>query len=152
MQWSPDRNAGFSRADAARLYDPPISDPVYGYQAVNVEAQERLPTSLLEWMRRLIRVRKRFKAFGRGSLQFLNVDNRRTLAYIRSYEEEVLLCVVNLSRFVQPVQLDLSAYEGCRPIELIGEIPFPLIGELPYFLTLGPHSFFWFRLEPPVAA
>jgi maltose alpha-D-glucosyltransferase/alpha-amylase len=151
MQWSPDRNAGFSRADTARLYDPPISDPVYGYQAVNVEAQERLPTSLLEWMRRLIRVRKRFRAFGRGSLQFLNADNRRTLAYIRSYEEEVLLCVANLSRFVQPVQLDLSTYEGWRPIELIGEIPFPLIGELPYFLTLGPHSFYWFRLEPPVA-
>ncbi len=149
MQWSNDRNAGFSRADSARLYDPVITDPVYGYQAVNVEAQERLPTSLLEWMRRMIRVRKRFRAFGRGSLMFLSADNRRVLAYIRAYEEEVIFCVVNLSRFVQPTQLDLSAFDGWQPIELIGETPFPPIGELPYFLTLGPHSFYWFRLERP---
>ncbi len=149
MQWSNDRNAGFSRADAARLYDPLITDPVYGYQAVNVEAQERLPTSLLEWMRRMIRVRKRFRAFGRGTLEFLNADNRKVLAYVRAYGDEVLLCVVNLSRFVQPSQLDLSAYDGWQPIELIGETAFPHIGELPYFLTLGPHSFYWFRLERP---
>jgi maltose alpha-D-glucosyltransferase / alpha-amylase len=151
MQWSGDRNAGFSRADPARLYDPVITDPVYGFQAVNVEAQERLPTSLLEWMRRMIRVRKRFKAFGRGSLEFLNADNRRVLAYIRAYEDEVLLCVVNLSRFVQPAELDLSAYSGWQPIEMIGETAFPLIGELPYFVTLGPHSFYWFRLVKPEA-
>ncbi|MFN8665410.1 MAG: maltose alpha-D-glucosyltransferase [Thermomicrobiales bacterium] len=151
MQWSGDRNAGFSRADPARLYDPVITDPVYGFQAVNVEAQERLPTSLLEWMRRMIRVRKRFKAFGRGSLEFLNADNRRVLAYIRAYEDEVLLCVVNLSRFVQPAELDLSAYAGYQPVEMIGETPFPLIGELPYFVTLGPHSFYWFRLVKPEA-
>jgi maltose alpha-D-glucosyltransferase/alpha-amylase len=151
MQWSGDRNAGFSRADPARLYDPVITDPVYGFQAVNVEAQERLPTSLLEWMRRLIRVRKRFKAFGRGRLEFLNADNRRVLAYIRAYEDEVLLCVVNLSRFVQPAELDLSAYDGWQPIEMIGETAFPLIGELPYFVTLGPHSFYWFRLVKPEA-
>jgi maltose alpha-D-glucosyltransferase/alpha-amylase len=151
MQWSGDRNAGFSRADPARLYDPVITDPVYGFQAVNVEAQERLPTSLLEWMRRLIRVRKRFKAFGRGTLEFLNADNRRVLAYIRAYEDEVLLCVVNLSRFVQPAELDLSAYDGWQPIEMIGETAFPLIGELPYFVTLGPHSFYWFRLIKPEA-
>jgi maltose alpha-D-glucosyltransferase/alpha-amylase len=149
MQWSNDRNGGFSRADAARLYDPLITDPVYGYQAVNVEAQERLPTSLLEWMRRMIRVRKKFRAFGRGTLEFLNADNRKVLAYVRAYGDEVLLCVVNLSRFVQPSQLDLSAYDGWQPIELIGETPFPPIGELPYFLTLGPHSFYWFRLERP---
>ena len=149
MQWSGDRNAGFSRADAARLYEPVITDPVYGYQAVNVEAQERLPTSLLEWMRRMIRVRKRYRAFGRGSLEFLNADNRKVLAYVRAYGDEVLLCVVNLSRFVQPSQLDLSAYDGWQPIELIGETPFPPIGELPYFLTFGPHSFYWFRLERP---
>ena len=149
MQWSGDRNAGFSRADAARLYEPLITDPVYGFQAVNVEAQERLPTSLLEWMRRIIRVRKRYRAFGRGSLEFFNADNRTVLAYIRAYGDEVLLCVVNLSRFVQPSQLDLSAYDGWQPIELIGETPFPLIGELPYFLTFGPHSFYWFRLERP---
>ena len=151
MQWSGDRNAGFSRADPARLYDPVITDPVYGFQAVNVEAQERLPTSLLEWMRRMIRVRKRFKAFGRGTLEFLNADNRRVLAYIRAYEDEVLLCVVNLSRFVQPAELDLSAYDGWQPIEMIGETPFPLIGTLPYFVTLGPHSFYWFRLVKPEA-
>ena len=151
MQWSGDRNAGFSRADAARLYEPVIADPVYGFQAVNVEAQERLPTSLLEWMRRIIRVRKRYRAFGRGSLEFLNADNRTVLAYVRAYADEVLLCVVNLSRFVQPSQLDLSAYDGWQPIELIGETPFPPIGELPYFLTFGPHSFYWFRLERPSA-
>jgi maltose alpha-D-glucosyltransferase/alpha-amylase len=151
MQWSGDRNGGFSRADPARLYDPVITDPVYGYQAVNVEAQERLPTSLLEWMRRMIRVRKRFKAFGRGTLQFLNADNRRVLAYVRAYEDEVLLCVVNLSRFVQPAELDLSSYDGWQPIEMIGETAFPLIGELPYFVTLGPHSFYWFRLVKPEA-
>jgi len=152
MQWSNDRNAGFSRADAARLYDPVITDPVYGYESVNVEAQERLPTSLLEWMRRLIRVRKRYKAFSRGTLEFLDATNTRVLAYIRRYENEVILCVVNLSRFVQPVELDLRAYNGWQPIELIGETPFPLIGELPYFLTFGPHSFYWFRLEPPLAS
>jgi maltose alpha-D-glucosyltransferase/alpha-amylase len=151
MQWTGDRNAGFSRADTARLYDPVISDPVYGYQAVNVDAQERLPTSLLEWMRRLIRIRKRYKAFGRGSLQFLEADNRRVLAYIRAYESETIFCVVNLSRFVQPAQLDLSAYDGWQPVELIGETSFPHIGQLPYFLTLGPHSFYWFRLEPPLS-
>jgi maltose alpha-D-glucosyltransferase/alpha-amylase len=149
MQWSGDRNAGFSRADAARLYEPVIADPVYGFQAVNVEAQERLPTSLLEWTRRIIRVRKRYRAFGRGSLEFLNADNRTVLAYVRAYADEVLLCVVNLSRFVQPSQLDLSAYDGWQPTELIGETPFPPIGELPYFLTFGPHSFYWFRLERP---
>jgi maltose alpha-D-glucosyltransferase/alpha-amylase len=151
MQWSGDRNAGFSRADAARLYEPVITDPVYGFQAVNVEAQERLPTSLLEWMRRIIRVRKRYRAFGRGSIEFLNADNRTVLAYVRAYADEVLLCVVNLSRFVQPSQLDLSAYDGWQPIELIGETLFPPIGELPYFLTFGPHSFYWFRLVRPSA-
>ena len=152
MQWTGDRNGGFSRADVAKLYDPVISDSVYGFQAVNVEAQERLPTSLLEWMRRLIRIRKRYKAFGRGSLEFLDADNRRVLAYIRAYENEVILCAVNLSRFVQPSRLDLRAYDGWQPVELIGETAFPHIGELPYFLTFGPHSFYWFRLEPPAAS
>ncbi len=151
MQWTNDRNGGFSRADAARLYDPLITDPVYGFQAVNVEAQERLPTSLLEWTRRMIRVRKRFQAFGRGSLEFLSADNRRAIAYIREYDDQVLLCVANLSRFAQPLQLDLSRFNGWRPIELIGETPFPPIGELPYFLTFGPHNFYWFRLERPAS-
>lgn len=151
MQWTNDRNAGFSRADSARLYDPVISDPVYGYQAVNVEAHERLPTSLLEWTRRMIRVRKRYQAFGRGSLEFLEADNRRVIAYIRAHGDQVLLCAGNLSRFAQPAQLDLSTFAGWQPIELIGETAFPTIGELPYFLTLGPHSFYWFRLEPPIS-
>jgi maltose alpha-D-glucosyltransferase/alpha-amylase len=151
LQWTGDRNAGFSRADSARLYDPVITDPVYGYQAVNVEAQERLPTSLLQWMRRIIMVRKRHRAFGRGTLELLDSDNKKVLAYVRAFGDEVILCVVNLSRFVQPVELDLRAYDCWRPVELIGETPFPRIGELPYFLTLGPHSFYWVRLESPTA-
>jgi maltose alpha-D-glucosyltransferase/alpha-amylase len=148
MQWSIDRNAGFSRADWARLYSPVIMDPVYGYQAVNVEGQTRIPTSLLNWTRRLIAVRKRYRAFGRGSLEFLHPENLRVLAYVRAYENEIILCIVNLSRFVQACELDLSAYKGYRPVELIGETAFPAIGDLPYFVTLGPHSFYWFRLEP----
>jgi maltose alpha-D-glucosyltransferase/alpha-amylase len=149
MQWNGDRNAGFSRADWARLYSPVIMDPVYGYQAINVEAQQRHPTSLLHWMQRLIKVRKRYHAFGRGSLEFLHPENLKVLPYVRRYEDETLLCVVNLSRYVQPVELDLSEFDGWQPVELIGETRFPLIGQLPYFLTLGPHAFFWFRLERP---
>jgi len=149
MQWSGDRNAGFSTADWARLYSPVIMDAVYGYQSVNVEAQNRIPTSLLNWMRRLISVRKRYKAFGRGSIEFLHPENQKVLVYLRRYENEILLCVVNLSRFVQYAELDLSEFDGYRPVELIGEVPFPPIGELPYFLTLGPHGFYWFRLEAP---
>jgi maltose alpha-D-glucosyltransferase/alpha-amylase len=149
MQWNGDRNAGFSRADSARLYSPAIVDPVYGYQAVNVDAQSRTPTSLLNWMRRMIAVRKKYLAFGRGSLDFLYPDNLKVLAYLRTYGSEVILCIVNLSRYVQASELDLSAYRGYRPVELIGETPFPLIGELPYFITLGPHAFYWFRLEAP---
>lgn len=149
MQWSMDRNAGFSRADWARLYAPVIMDPVYGYQGVNVEAQERLSTSLLNWTKRMISVRRRYKAFGRGSIRFLHPENQRVLAYLREYEDEVLLCVVNLSRFVQAAEIDLAEWDGYQPVELIGEVRFPSIGELPYFLTFGPHSFYWFRLEKP---
>ncbi len=147
MQWNGDRNAGFSRADWARLYSPVIMDPVYGYQAVNVEAQNRLPTSLLNWMKRIIAVRKRYRAFGRGSIRFLHPENTKVLAYLREYETEVLLCVVNLSRFAQFAELELGEFEGMTPVELMGETRFPDIGSLPYFVTLGPHSFFWFRLE-----
>ncbi len=147
MQWSGDRNAGFSRADWARLYSPVIMDPVYGYTAVNVEAQSRVPTSLLNWMKRMIAVRKRYHAFGRGSIRFLHPENLKVLVYLREWEGEVLLCVVNLSRFVQYAELDLSEFNGWQPVELIGEIRFPRIGELPYFVTLGPHAFYWFRLE-----
>jgi maltose alpha-D-glucosyltransferase / alpha-amylase len=149
MQWSGDRNAGFSRADWARLYSPVIMDPVYGYQAVNVEAQSRLPTSLLNWMKRMIAVRKRYQAFGRGAIRFLHPENQKVLVYIREYEHETILCVVNLSRFVQYCELNLSEFDGWKPVELIGEIRFPYIGTLPYFLTLGPHAFYWFRLERP---
>ncbi len=147
MQWSGDRNAGFSRADWARLYSPVIMDPVYGYTAVNVEAQTRVPTSLLNWMKRMIAVRKRYHAFGRGTIRFLHPENLKVLVYLREWEGEVILCVVNLSRFVQFAELDLSEFNGWQPVELIGEIRFPNIGELPYFLTLGPHAFYWFRLE-----
>jgi maltose alpha-D-glucosyltransferase / alpha-amylase len=148
MQWSGDRNAGFSRADAARLYSPVITDPVYGYQAINVEAQLRDPSSLLNWTKRLIRIRKRYPVFGRGAIDFLHPENRKVLAYIRHDSQHVLV-VNNLSRFVQPVELDLRRYQGWTPVEIIGETRFPPIGELPYFLTLGPHGFYWFRLEPP---
>ncbi|HEV2526829.1 MAG TPA: maltose alpha-D-glucosyltransferase [Thermomicrobiales bacterium] len=151
MQWNSDRNAGFSRADWARLYSPVIMDPVYGYQSVNVEAQTRTPTSLLNWMKRLISVRRRYHAFGRGSLDFLHPDNLRVMPYIRKYHDEVIFCVVNLSRFVQAAEIDLSEYEGYTPVELIGETRFPTIGQLPYFITLGPHGFYWFRLDPPAA-
>jgi maltose alpha-D-glucosyltransferase/alpha-amylase len=153
MQWTGDRNAGFSRADFARLYTPPIMDPVYGYQAINVEAQLREPSSLLHWMRRIIALRKRFKAFSRGTLEFLHPSNRKILAYFRKHEDEMILCVANLARFVQPVELDLSRYKGYTPVEMFGRVRFPTIGELPYLLTLGPTSFMWFQLErTPVSA
>ncbi|MGH2533924.1 MAG: maltose alpha-D-glucosyltransferase [Thermomicrobiales bacterium] len=149
MQWSADRNAGFSRADWAKLYSAPIMDPVYGYQGVNVEAQMRTPTSFLHWMRRMIAVRKRYRAFGRGTLDFLYPENTKVLVYVRRYEQETILCIFNLSRFVQYAELDLQSLAGMQPVELIGETRFPRIGELPYFVTLGPHSFYWFRLEQP---
>lgn len=147
MQWTGDRNAGFSRADFAKLYCPPIIDPLYGYQSINVEAQSRDPSSLLSWTRRLITLRKGFKAFGRGTLEFLHPANRKVLAYVRRYEEERLLIVANVSRFVQPVELDLSVFQGYTPRELFGGVKFPTIGESPYFLSLGPYSFMWFQLE-----
>ncbi len=147
MQWSGDRNAGFSRADSARLYSPVISDPVYGYQGINVEAQQRDLSSLLNWMKRLIRIRKRYPVFGRGAVEFLHPENQKVLAYIRRDEHQKVLVVCNLSRFVQPAELDLRHLAGMVPVEIFGETPFPRIGELPYFITLGPHGFYWFRLE-----
>ncbi len=147
MQWSMDRNAGFSRADSARLYLPPITDPVYGYQSVNVEAQERNPSSMLHFMRRMISLRRQHKAFGRGSIEFLRPDNRAILAFTRRYKSEIILVIANLSRFVQPAELDLAEFKGKTPVEMIGRTDFPPIGELPYFITLGPHSFYWFRLD-----
>ena len=146
MQWTPDRNAGFSSADAAALYSPVIVDPVYGYQAVNVEAQERIPGSLLHWMRRILRVRREYPAFGRGSLEFLSPENTRVLAYLRQHEGVTILCVANLSRFAQYVELDLAAFNGKVPVEMIGHVRFPPVGELPYLLTFAPHGFYWFLL------
>jgi maltose alpha-D-glucosyltransferase/alpha-amylase len=147
MQWTNDRNAGFSRADPARLYSPVIMDPVYGYPAVNVEAQERDAASLLHWMRNMIRLRKFFKIFGRGTIEFLSPSNRKVLAYVRRYREDVILCVANLSRTVQPAELELSAFSGLAPVEMLGYTEFPTIGTAPYFLTLGPYGFYWFELR-----
>src|SRR5262245_1547080 len=146
MQWSADRNAGFSRANPQRLYLPIIIDPEYHYEAINVEAQQGNASSLLWWMKRLIALRQQFQAFGRGTIEFLRPDNPRILAFVRRYGEERILVVANLSRFVQYVQLDLSEFKGMVPQELFGRTPFPPIGELPYLLTLGPHSFYWFAL------
>jgi maltose alpha-D-glucosyltransferase / alpha-amylase len=146
MQWTGDRNGGFSRADPAKLFAPPIMDPVYGYQAINVEAQERSPFSLLNWMKRMIGLRKQHKVFGRGSIEFLSPQNRKVLVYVRTYQDDTILCVANLSRTVQPVELDLSRFRGMIPVEMLGLTEFPRIGELPYFLTLGPYAFYWFRL------
>jgi maltose alpha-D-glucosyltransferase/alpha-amylase len=147
MQWNGDRNAGFSRADPQALYLPLVIDPVYHYQSVNVEAQRRSASSLLNWMRRLIAIRKRYPVFGRGTIEFLHPTNLAVLAYLRIDEDQTVLVVNNLSRFVQPVELDLHEYAGSVPIELFGETAFPRIGaETPYFLSLGPHTFYWFRI------
>ncbi|TSA11251.1 MAG: maltose alpha-D-glucosyltransferase [Betaproteobacteria bacterium] len=150
MQWSPDRNAGFSRADPQRLFLPPIMDPIYGYEAVNVEAQTRDPSSLLNWMRRMLAVRKGSKAFGRGRLSFLSPGNRKILAYLREFGDETILCVANLGRSAQPVELDLSRFRGRVPVEMMGRTAFPPIGELPYLLTLPACGFYWFRLAADV--
>jgi maltose alpha-D-glucosyltransferase/alpha-amylase len=147
MQWSSDRNAGFSRANPQKLYLPIIIDPEFHYESVNVEAQQANPHSLLWWTKRLIAMRRQHRAFSRGTLEFLDPNNRKILAFIRKYEDDALLVVANLSRFVQFVELDLSEFRGQTPLELFGGTPFPKIGELPYLLTLGPHSFYWFSLS-----
>jgi len=147
MQWTGDRNGGFSRADFAQLYLPPLMDPVYGYQAVNVEAQLRQPNSLLRWLRRLIALRKQHPVFGLGTYEALRPDNPRIFAHVRTYEDDVVLCVHNLARSAQAVELDLSRYEGLIPVEMFGQTAFPRIGELSYLLTLGPRGFFWFQLK-----
>jgi maltose alpha-D-glucosyltransferase/alpha-amylase len=147
MQWTGDRNAGFSRADPSQLYQAVLMDPLYHYQATNVEAQQRSPTSLLNWLRRMIRIRKKHPVFGRGTLQFVPCENRRVIAYLREDGCRTVLIVCNLSAFAQPAALDLHLYRGRVPVELVGNHAFPTIGEHPYFLSLGPHSFFWFRLD-----
>jgi maltose alpha-D-glucosyltransferase/alpha-amylase len=168
MQWAPDRNGGFSRADFAQLYLPPLMDPVYGFQAVNVEAQLRNPSSLLHWMHRMLEVRRQHPVFGTGSMEVVSTDNPSVLAYVRAPEGydsgagpdagrglrsdapvpavNVVVCVSNLSRFVQPAQLQLHRWHGMTPLELLGRVPFFPIGKAPYFVTLPPYGFFWFEL------
>jgi maltose alpha-D-glucosyltransferase/alpha-amylase len=147
MQWTPDRNGGFSRSDPAQLYLPCIMDPVYGYNAVNVEAQTRSLSSLLNWMKRLIGVRKSTKVFGRGTLTFIRPANRAVLAYVRQLNDDAILCVANISRSAQAVELDMGAWKGRVPQEMLGRTNFPRIGELPYLVTLPPYGFFWFSLN-----
>ncbi len=156
MQWNSDRNAGFSKCDPARLYFPVVMDPIYGYQVVNVEAQLSDQSSLLHWTRNMIALRKLFQVFGRGSLSFLNPTNRKILAYLRDLERpdgshETVLCVANLSRFAQPVSLDMSGYAGLEPVEMLGYVSFPTITEAPYALSLAPYSFLWLELQPASA-
>ncbi len=148
MQWNGDRNAGFSRSNPQKLYLPVIIDPEYHFEAINVETQQNNPHSLLWWMKRLIALRKRYKAFGRGTIEFLYPENRKILAFIRRYQGESILVIANLSRFVQATSLDLSAYKGTAPVELFGRTRFPAISDDPYFFTVGPHAFYWFALEP----
>jgi maltose alpha-D-glucosyltransferase/alpha-amylase len=147
MQWSGDRNAGFSRANPARLYSPVVMDPVWGYEAINVEAQQSDQSSLLNWMRNMIALRKLFRVFGRGSLRFLEPSNRKILAYLRDLDGETVLCVANLSRFAQPAQLDLAELEGMIPVEMLGYVEFPPIDKTPYAITLGPYEFLWLELQ-----
>src|SRR5882757_1848290 len=153
MQWTPDRNAGFSTCDPGRLYLPVIMDPIYGYQSVNVEAQINSSTSLLHWTRRMIDVRKRHAAFGLGEFHELGGSNPAVLSYVRSMpgaergQGDTVFCVNNMSRFPQPVELDLSAWRGCSLHELTGGVPFPSIGDLPYLLTLPGHGFYWFSIH-----
>ncbi|MEO5678563.1 MAG: alpha-glucosidase C-terminal domain-containing protein, partial [Acidimicrobiales bacterium] len=147
MQWTPDRNGGFSKSDFAQLYLPPLMDPVYGYQAINVEGQRRNPSSFLHWVKRILEVRRQHQVFGVGSFEVLHPANPSVLAFVRQQGEDRVLCVNNLSKRAQPVELDLSRFNGLVPVELMGQNEFPRIGELPYFITLAPYSFFWFALR-----
>jgi maltose alpha-D-glucosyltransferase/alpha-amylase len=147
MQWTSGPNAGFSAAPADRLFSPVIDDPVYSFQAVNVAAQEADPASLLHWMRNMVALRKLFSVFGRGTFDMLEPENGRVVAYLRRYQDDVILCVANLSRLPQPVLLDLSAFEGAVPVEMLGYTPFPAIGATPYPLTLGAYGYYWFEFE-----
>ena len=148
MQWSGDRNAGFSRANPAKLFSPVVMDPIYGYEAINVEAQQSDPSSLLSWMRNMISLRKLFQVFGRGTLRFLAPENRKVLAYIREFDGQRVLCIANLSRFAQAVTLDLSEFECMIPVEMLGYVEFPQITKAPYQITLGSYGFFWLELQP----
>jgi maltose alpha-D-glucosyltransferase / alpha-amylase len=149
MQWTGDRNAGFSRADFARLYLPAIMDPVYGFQSLNVEAQMRSSSSLLHWLRHYISIRKEWLVFGEGEFEVINPSNASIFAYLRILGDTIVLCVNNLSRYPQPVELDLARYAGRVPVEMVGRVHFPPIGALSYLLTMAPHGFMWFSLEQP---
>jgi maltose alpha-D-glucosyltransferase/alpha-amylase len=146
MHWTGDRNGGFSGADFAQLYLPPLMDPVYGYSAVNVEAQLRTPTSLLRWLHRFVELRKQHPVFGLGTYEPLQPSNSRIFAHVRRWEEDIVLCVHNLARSAQAAELDLAQFAGLVPEEMVGHTRFPPIGELPYLLTFGPRGFYWFRL------
>ncbi len=147
MQWTADRNAGFSQADFARLYFPVIMDPVYGYQAVNIDAQQRYDTSLLNWMREMIHLRKRHPVFGRGNIRLLKPENRKIFAFTRTYLDETVLCVFNLSQSAQPAELALSDYVNCRLVEMMGQVNFPRVGRNRYQIALGPRGFYWFVIS-----
>ncbi|HEY9283696.1 MAG TPA: maltose alpha-D-glucosyltransferase [Pyrinomonadaceae bacterium] len=147
MQWSSDRNAGFSKADFEKLYFPVINNPVYGFQSVNVESQQRYPSSLLHWMRLMIHLRKEHHVFGRGTMRFVKPENRTIFAFLREHEGETVLCVFNLSGTVQPVELDLSEYAGAAPVEMTGGAEFPAVGAAAYQLALAPYGFYWFLLK-----
>jgi maltose alpha-D-glucosyltransferase/alpha-amylase len=146
MQWNGDRNAGFSQADFAQLYLPVLLDPVYGYQSVNVEAEQRNQSSFLQWFRKLLAVRKQHEVFGLGTFEPLHPENAAIFPYVRKWKDDIILCVNNLAGRAQAAELDLSPYEGMYPVEMLGRERFPRIGELPYLLTFGPHSFYWFQL------
>jgi maltose alpha-D-glucosyltransferase/alpha-amylase len=153
MHWTGDRNAGFSRADPSQLFLPVLNDPGYSYQGTNVEEQERSPSSFLNWIKLVIEIRQRHPVFGRGSIEFLHPDNTNAIAYLRMGDGmETVLCVNNLSRFSQYVELDLVRFDGWTPVDLFGDVVFPRIGSLPYLVTMGPHGFYWFKLVPPPGA
>jgi maltose alpha-D-glucosyltransferase/alpha-amylase len=152
MQWSADRNGGFSRADSERLYFPVVGNAVYGYQSVNVESQQRYDTSLLNWMRSMIHLRKEHQLFGRGRMKFIKPENRKIFAFTREHEGEIALCVFNLSQVAQPLELDLAAYAGRTPVEMLGRTPFPQITRRAYQLALAPFGFYWFMLEEDLKA
>jgi maltose alpha-D-glucosyltransferase/alpha-amylase len=149
MQWTPDRNAGFSSATPGRLFLPVNQDPVYGYQAINVEAQQQNAASLLNWTRTMLAVRRRHEAFALGEFEDLGGSNPSVLAYVRAHEDDIVMSVNNLSRFPQPIELNLQKWAGYTPIELTGGVRFPSIGQLPYLLTLPGHAFYWLQLRRP---
>lgn len=148
MQWTMDRNAGFSTCDPSHLYLPVVSDPAFGYQSINVESQKEMPHSLLLWMKRMIAVRKGYSVFGRGAITFLRPPNGKVLVYLRQHDEVTLLLVHNLAGTAQSVELDLKAFAGSEPVELLGESRFPTVTEQPYILTLAPYGYYWLNLLP----